>query len=217
MDSVATDELLELVKRPTGPIDHKPDWRWRRATELASRFAHVPESIEQTDPAMAKAARFRQALIWERQLGGDGTGLKAEFGELYTAFEIWSSPMLFEQRWILEAFLLVKTEPEEIARYTNQPVGVVMYFQALFFDVRRLLRYPMLAHCKFIDPLIRELGRARREVQLKLVAWMGGPDLLVEFLTADPEYTPEQAGMAVGRLRNLIQHREFQRALGGSY
>jgi hypothetical protein len=184
-----TPKLIKsLMQPPCHGTRFEPDWRWNRAVALSNRFEKIPDLVDRADPVIATAGRFHAEHLRNRPTP---TFTCPPVGEIQRAYAIWSFPELHETRWTLEAFLLSDAPSELIAKHCDRTVEVIRLYEALFYDIRELLKYRLWLQQLVLEPLFPLVG-TRREARLKVLAWICGVDMLIRALQPKPRYTSEQ-------------------------
>src|SRR5262245_44912699 len=150
-----------------------PDWRWRRAEHLVAAGRYYCRRRD--DEATGRAVHYLRALTRGRGV------LPAKVAKLYA--DIHAAHRLFERggqaRVVVEARILARQTPGEVAWLTALPVEVVRAYEALFFDCRPFLgaRDWVFLHAirghEYADASVPDPGAV-----LKAFAFAGGPLVL---------------------------------------
>jgi hypothetical protein len=108
-----------------------PDWRWCRAGWLVERGKYF--SRRRDDADTGQAVRYFRALARSRR-SDPGTHLLQRFPDVHAA------RLLHERagapRLVVQARLLARQTPDEIAPLTGVPAPVIDAYEALFFHCR---------------------------------------------------------------------------------
>ncbi len=150
--------------------DSGPDWRWRRAAELADGDPHAGRYTD--DAITLRAVRY---LINDNDPDVD---------DVRDAAAVFVNGGL--RKRAIQAYLLTSLAEDEVAARTHMTPATVAAYEAVFFAVRGP------------DPLSREL-RAEYEMAddpLVKAARQGGPRLVearVQYEVRDPFLNPELA------------------------
>lgn len=187
---------------PTCPVD----WRWRRAEHLVSTGRYA--SSKRDDGLTCQAVHFIRALnrcTTKRQLAG----LAERVPDFHGAHQVRASGGM--RRLELEARLLAKQPPEEIARRIGIRPAVIDTYRALFFDIADridALDYVVQQAIKQKDAFGRH--DEIRAVFVRSVGYFGGPlvleSVLAYFKTAgNRAQRPLDLSTADGRLQRRIE------------
>src|SRR5262245_21411056 len=125
--------------RPSLVNGYRPAWRWIRANQLA-RHALLNRSVYTKDAYLGRVVTFARG-----RLAADGCPAKLErlrrqdplINDAHAVYEAASY-----DRWLIEALVVANLPRDEICRHYPATVELIELYEAAFFDVRDLLRYP---------------------------------------------------------------------------
>jgi hypothetical protein len=165
------------IINPRDP-NKQPNWRWERARWL--REHRVGRRHGDDAPTLVakdfqlKEARCRSYLDFE--------ALERKYPGIFWAQREYLQPDSLT-RWAIEAYLLARTKLEDIADWCATTVEVIIWYEALFFNV-----LPYLRHDTYIVNVV--MGRSvhhglmERDFDLlwKMIGYAMGPIALREFI-----------------------------------
>jgi hypothetical protein len=149
----------------------EPSWRWRRALSLVARGRYF--SRHRDDPETGRAVHYLRALARCPQ-GIPSARVVKRYPEIYEAHRLHEDGGT--TRMLVEARLLARQPPDEIARLTGVAGAVIDAYEALHFNIADRLDARDWV-------LTQAVGRRRsaegaapdRGVVLKSFAYFGGP------------------------------------------
>ncbi len=198
-----TTHRVNLISgSPLRPLD----WRWQRATQLVRDRRHF--APRRDDVQIGVAMRYLRA--WNKTPPEKRHAILARtFPELHRSHE------LHEQggnlRAEVQARLLARQSPEDIAARLDLPVGVLRYHEALFFDVVDRLKHPDWVVLRAIGWWSFDGAKGRdSETLLRGYAYWGGGPLLeasLPYLLGDQLQKPpaQNENTPEGRLDRSIR------------
>jgi hypothetical protein len=149
-------------------FSRSPDWRWRRANYLVDQGRRVFSDRDDADTA--QAVRFlRWSARWHKLATADH-----QFGAVYAAHQLHLAGG--HAAWHVQARLLAREEPAEIARHTGIPVGIVDHYERLFFHCSDRLGARDWVVAQLIGP--GQASPPDPAAVLKSFAYFGGPLVL---------------------------------------
>jgi hypothetical protein len=110
-----------------------PDWRWERARYLReTRYVHNRE-----DDAYTLAAKNFQALESYAKTERNRLALARKYPGIFWARHIHQdqNDLQSDARWAIEAYLLSRATPKQIAEFCSTDVDTVIWYEKLFFNV----------------------------------------------------------------------------------
>jgi hypothetical protein len=179
----------------------RPEWRWRRARVLVERHQYF--SPRRDDDATGRAVGYMQRL-------GRSTrthSAKKHFPDIEVAHGLYREGGAM--RVLLEARILARQSPSEIARVTELPSEVIVTYEALFFNVLdRLDAYGWIQARAIGNPAPGQAPSS--EMALKAFAYNGGPlvlDLAIPYLIGGKKLfdAPPDLSNPEGRLQQSVQ------------
>ena len=151
---------------------HNPDrnlsWRWDRAHALVRHDRYI--SRKRDDEQTSQALRFLRELMRKPQ---DTLSIQANFPELVEAHAIYADQESSRQE--IEARILSRQEPEEIAKRLSVSPEVVEAYADLFFDVLDRLDAGIYVYKQILQPAWR---RNTAEWLMMSAAYHGGAAVL---------------------------------------
>lgn len=123
--------ILDLsLAAPWRPVD----WRWKRAVRLREAGRIAPTINHRGDVFLRRALDFLTA--WDRcQSDWDFERLCGRWPALAQARNLRDSPEKESLRWEVEARLLARQTPEEIAGLLYATADTIAWYEALWFNV----------------------------------------------------------------------------------
>ena len=155
------------------------DWRWERARWLRENSKYARKDKE--DPFVCVARVFQA----EEQRARDNVGrlnLEAKYPGVYYAWDLWRRPDCRE-RYALEAYLLGRATPEQIAEYCHMAPETVTWYEKLFFNVLPRLKHDTYIINSVMGPAVHH-GVTERDHDLlwKMVGYAAGHVVLNDWL-----------------------------------
>lgn len=144
------------------------DWRWSRSWALVRHSRYFCRKRD--DEVTGRAVRFLRQLLNTPQ---DTASIKRKYPDLAAAHSIRTGPE--DTRIELEARILARQSPEEIAKSLSVSPSSVRTYVAIFFDVLDRLKARMFIQKQVIQPAWR--FRAAEGLLMSL-AYHGGPTVL---------------------------------------
>ena len=183
MQSPTTNSPL----RPSLANGYRPDWRWAMAGQLARQF-RVPRFVYTKDLYLGRIMDFIR-----RRNSADGNRdrldrLRLEEPVMDDAYAIHAAASY--DRWLIEALVVAGVSREQISQYHPASVELLELYEAAYFDVRDLLKYPGFVPVKLLGPMCEAWPGSHPDLLWKKIAWIGGPDMLLRFIGATHDLSP---------------------------
>lgn len=153
-----------------GSFEHKPSWRWARATWLQDQ--QQPASLPLDDAWVRRALAFlTRHNVGQTKSAFRRTGHDPAIADALSL----SREIPPDRRCELEARLLADQPIEVIAQKCSLPVKVVEAYEALWFNIRPFLHAKDWIAAKVIGPGLWVGFTREEEGQLwKFIGWNGG-------------------------------------------
>jgi hypothetical protein len=194
---------------PKRPVN----WRWQRAGILAEGGRPVAKNID--DQHIARARRFRVQLNrattdahYMRILGADS--------DLYEAWYLSKDEDDSETKWEIEARLLARQSPDEIAGKVAVTAGTVEIYEACFFHVMDRLELPGYITHSVMGKSV-QLGLSQRSYDLlwKMYGYWGGPLVLESLIytfsrPSVPEHTDQVQDFWMNDVKDTLARKAAQ-------
>jgi hypothetical protein len=165
--------MIGPVPSPHDPFV-PPNWRWERARQLRSSRSGNRHS---GDDPFTKLARAYQSARAKCRTEADWRRLERKYPGVHYAWELHEADSgRMDKRWSLEAFLLSRAKPEQIAHWLKISPDVVIWYEKLLFNV-----LPYLDHDIWIVQTVMRsaihYGLTEREYDLlwKMIGFAMGP------------------------------------------
>jgi hypothetical protein len=198
-----------------------PDARWQNAQKLAQKAGFSPRHGR---AANHLASFLRQRQRMERgESDESAASFKRRYAALIEAEAIYKAEGL--RKWTLEARILARQSPREIARAMRLSLHVVRTYEAVFFHVADRLDASVYIHTYVIgNPLLSQpVAEDDAEFFLKRFAYLGGTVALemllplADRMSADLRTLPpdlQQVAIYVRLQARLTSVPEFDPATG---
>lgn len=177
------------------------DWVFQRATRLVD-FQELPPSRRQDgDAAFGWIRKTAEYLRFMRENPQEIYEIANRFGEIHWAFMINSNPAQAFRRTQVELMILAGLSDEEIEQKSRRlyTPELVKTYEALFFDIRRLLDSPV-AVTSYLHQNLPEDGRTTAGRLWRLMAYFRGYDYAACFMNrfaSVDKATPSNVAAAV--------------------
>lgn len=190
---------------PMGP-DFSPAWRW----QLASRLAQTGRISRTTADA---DAWVRRAFLYLRR--AKSSELDAErmamtrriYRDVYESEALHRSPI--DTRWLVEALILSDMDASAMSIHLPIDADTVTAYEAIFYDLRPLLRYPSYILSRVLGPGLQHNDFGSTEMSWKTLAYLGGSEVLFRYLNPSLEPMASDAKL----IQNLLKNRLIRNAL----
>ncbi len=127
-----------------------PDWRWRRAKELKTHARVTDRRYD--DEFIGRAIEFM--IDKDARRGpSDDWELARKWTTLYKADLLYTEDTLLRRRRELEARLLSHETVEHIAAKMHLGLGIVQWYESLFFNVNCNVRSNAAGSCWHSEPV----------------------------------------------------------------
>lgn len=182
-----------------------PDWKWKRAQSIVDGTGPVSTAYWDTEKGhqwIQKAEAFLRSHNQEPNpvINND---LIILYGDLYTAWSIYSDTTTSHFRWELEAMILARVEREELAIRADVPIAVITAYEELFFDVRSKLDAAESYILNFvIGPEVQRIHERSIGALWKLFGYYQGPEVLKAVMSRTVNPTNAMTPDAVGARLN---------------
>lgn len=111
--------------------------------------------------------------------GSETSRMQLAFEDPALFWAAWLYETEHPARWIIEARIMARQTPREIAFYSGCGVEIVEAFEAVFFDVRELLdRQDYVNTVIFGDSVHRGVTEREYDILWKMLAYASGPHAL---------------------------------------
>lgn len=164
-------------------IKVRVDWRWKQAVAVVDRnIANINRAVRDFDPVSQEVAKFK--YDYDRGLGHRHPTYNAAASIYFTNNAL---------RAMLEGSLLCGREAEELELVLGVPAHVIQSYHDMFFDVHDKLDNPGWISAVVFGGFAHDGASAasRREIGLR-IAWIGGWDLFVHFISGGMSEKEEQ-------------------------
>lgn len=220
-------------------VFRRPDWRWERVRAICERYPTPGRASRRDDDYVKSAKNF--LLRWRRiDTRADRDQLFFDYPGLFYAHEIYEkSHEDFEPKAMMEARLLARQDPGQIAEVLCTRPETVEWYEAMFFNVAdRLDSRDWITKHVLLPAIMRNYGlggvpdagapivtfnngviaRPFFDATLKLFAYFGGPHIidfmLTGFQAGKPLHSPEAMGAWFdSNWANVIKRRSHQASL----
>jgi hypothetical protein len=156
-----------------------PNWRYLCAVEILQDGPGPAASFE-GERDVRRISRLVDFLRQYRRCGGSPRllrQLRQREPHLYSAHELYNDDLLQQTRWIVEARILAREKPAEIAGKLGCNPQLIKVFATLYFDVRS-----RLDHKDYIEGVV--FSKARNSTKVgnalawKIIGYHFGPKVL---------------------------------------
>lgn len=180
--------------------NRSPAWKWNRAQEIVNEDG-IPATASWDT---AKGAQWIERLTgYIRSYERESDPIRNHeliilYGDIYNAHSIFTDTgSLFRQE--LEAMILARVTPEELALKIDVPVTTILAYEESFFDVRSKLESAESYILHYvIGPEIQNLRHDSFGPLWKLFGYYQGPEVLRALVsrTVNPQFcmTPDAVG-----------------------
>ena len=161
--------------RPSNP--RRPiDWRWQRSVYLVEHDRSVSSSRD--DKWISQGRKFKKSLD-NCQNDEQHLSLASASTDLYEAYDLWSDTDECDHKWAIEARLLAREAPEDIARKVGLSPEAIVLYHNMFFDVHDRLGQPDVITNVVIKQSIQAgLSERKYDCLWKLFGYWCGPQVL---------------------------------------
>ena len=214
------NRCLKVMAALSADTLRRPDWRYRLAAQDVERLARNASTANDLGAAATRLARrlagpaLRAARFYNRRRSElPGLLQRSTQRGIYMDPDMASAARIYEEptmvRWMLEALVMSRLSPEDVATKLGTNAGVVTVYEEVFFDVRdRLANELWVSSALLITPA----GTASTEHDYvwKSVAYWHGCEALEALVTMKPLAPDVQA--RIDELRRGQQGRNILRA-----
>lgn len=158
----------------------KPSWRWLRAGGIIS--GEQPGATARRDGEdgyawIRRCVAFRRAEAICRN--NETSRMQLAFEDPAMFWATWLYETEHPARWIIEARVMARQTPREIAFFSGCGVEIIEAFEAVFFDIRALLdRQDYVNTVIFGDSVHRGVTEREYDILWKMFAYACGPHAL---------------------------------------
>jgi len=166
---------------PLHPM-RKPTWRWE-AVQAASVGLGT---IDRSDPWMRDALSFWMHYVDPRAKGK----ATLDYPSTWRAYSIFNDSGDCTMRWVVEALVMARIAPDDIA--ANLPIDSedVSAYEHLFFDVRDRLHLKHWVQTAILGPaIVKGMQMSDPDLCWKYMAYFFGPKMLEALM--DPRIVPD--------------------------
>jgi hypothetical protein len=159
-----------------------PDWRWVRAVQLADHSAIAVDS----PLLLQEDVYIRQAMAWRRA----NPAIRAQSAPyIDSAVELYTNRP--REKMLVEGFLLAGASDEDVCKHMDMSPFDVAAFASLFFDIRG--RKPVTVASWVFGGFAHNGASIKdRTGMAHRIAWIGGMDVYVRYLTQGLAPTEER-------------------------
>lgn len=182
----------EQLEPPPIGSRYFPSWRWTAITELVDgNPTEYPRIARHADDWIRRGYQFRLA-----QLAAETPAEHYKVGLLYPdlaeAHALVTDRLIIRDRWAMEALIMTGESSDVIASHIGQSVDVINAFEAVFFDVRRILPYKVFVLNRLAAPAMDSRAIDDPDSMFKLIGYLGGLSLFMKFLDTFNSLSPEE-------------------------
>lgn len=184
-----------------------PAWKWQRVLGIVRD--DQPEADDVLD-SKEGAAWIRRALAFYRSFRREENPLRnheliSQFGDIFTAYEFYRDHGTY-MRSEIEASVLARATPEEIAMSCACTAAAIRAYEALFFDVRERLDSRGYIEHHVIGTDIQNLTKDKLDTIWKLFAYNLGYQVLRALIsrTTNPQTCMTQDTVRAGLQEDIM-------------
>jgi hypothetical protein len=171
-----------------------PDWRYKLASELLSVYQlpeRIPYNRDQDNTLMTHIVPFMHEYSQSQSTPLIEEMFRFKNEAKCRAFDIYKGES--NKRWYLEALLLAGANRKSIAIELHEDLDTLYWYSVTFFDVAPMRNRPSRAWMLILQPMLNRSGPQKpQDVVLKLLAYLGGVEAVLDYVSNAASTTPRE-------------------------